>query len=230
MAERAVIVGAGSGLSASLARKCVAEGMQIFLAARDTQKLAGLVKETGATAVACDATKVEDVEELFAAVDRAGGSLDLVVYNASGRARGPVVDLDPAAVEQAVKVTAFGGFLVAQQAARRMVKQGHGTILLTGASAAVKGYPNSSSFAMGKFALRGLAQSLARELQPQNIHVGHIVIDGGIAKESDPRANQRGPDGLLDPDAIAETYLSLHRQPRSAWAWEIELRPWIETF
>jgi NAD(P)-dependent dehydrogenase (short-subunit alcohol dehydrogenase family) len=230
MAERAVIVGAGSGLSASLARKCVAEGMQIFLAARDTQKLAGLVKETGATAVACDATKVEDVENLFAAVDRAGGSLDLVVYNASGRARGPVVDLDPAAVEQAVKVTAFGGFLVAQQAARRMVKQGHGTILLTGASAAVKGYPNSSSFAMGKFALRGLAQSLARELQPQNIHVGHIVIDGGIAKESDPRANQRGPDGLLDPDAIAETYLSLHRQPRSAWAWEIELRPWIETF
>jgi NAD(P)-dependent dehydrogenase (short-subunit alcohol dehydrogenase family) len=230
MAERAVIVGAGSGLSASLARKCVAEGMQIFLAARDTQKLAGLVKETGATAVACDATKVEDVEELFAAVDRAGGSLDLVVYNASGRARGPVVELDPAAVEQAVKVTAFGGFLVAQQAARRMVKQGHGTILLTGASAAVKGYPNSSSFAMGKFALRGLAQSLARELQPQNIHVGHIVIDGGIAKESDPRANQRGPDGLLDPDAIAETYLSLHRQPRSAWAWEIELRPWIETF
>jgi NAD(P)-dependent dehydrogenase (short-subunit alcohol dehydrogenase family) len=230
MPERAVIVGAGSGLSASLARKCVAEGMQIFLAARDTQKLAGLVKETGATAVACDATKVEDVEELFAAVDRAGGSLDLVVYNASGRARGPVVDLDPAAVEQAVKVTAFGGFLVAQQAAIRMTKQGHGTILFTGASAAVKGYPRSSSFAMGKFALRGLAQSLARELQPANIHVGHIVIDGGIAKESDPRANERGPDGLLDPAAIAETYLSLHRQPRSAWAWEIELRPWIENF
>jgi NAD(P)-dependent dehydrogenase (short-subunit alcohol dehydrogenase family) len=230
MAERAVIVGAGSGLSAAVARKCAAEGMRVFLAARDTQKLAGLVKETGASAIACDATKVEDVERLFAAVDAAGGSLDLVVYNASGRARGPVVDLDPAAVEQAIKVTAFGGFLVAQQAARRMVKQGHGTILLTGASAAVKGYPNSSSFAMGKFALRGLAQSLARELQPKNIHVGHIVIDGGIAKESDPRANERGPDGLLDPAAIAETYLSLHRQPRSAWAWEIELRPWIENF
>jgi NAD(P)-dependent dehydrogenase (short-subunit alcohol dehydrogenase family) len=230
MAERAVIVGVGLGLSASLARKCAAEGMQVFLAARDAQKLAGLVKEIGATAIACDATKPEDVEKLFTAVDAVGGSLDLVVYNASGRARGPIVDLDPAAVEQAVKVTAFGGFLVAQQAARRMVKQGHGTILLTGASAAVKGYPNSSSFAMGKFALRGLAQSLARELQPQNVHVGHIVIDGGIAKESDPRANQRGPDGLLDPDAIAETYFSLHRQPRSAWAWEIELRPWIETF
>jgi len=228
--EQAVIVGAGSGLSASLARKCAAEGMQVFLAARDTQKLAGLVGETGATAIACDATKVEDVEKLFAAVDAAGGSLDLVVYNASGRARGPIVDLDPAAVEQAVKVTAFGGFLVAQQAARRMAKQGHGTILFTGASAGVKGYPRSSSFAMGKFALRGLAQSLARELQPENIHVGHIVIDGGIAKEADPRANERGPDGLLDPNAIAETYLALHRQPRSAWAWEIELRPWIETF
>jgi NAD(P)-dependent dehydrogenase (short-subunit alcohol dehydrogenase family) len=230
MAEQAVIVGAGSGLSAALARKCAAEGMSVFLAARDTQKLAGLVRETGATAVACDATKVEDVEKLFAAVDAAGGSLDLVVYNASGRARGPIVDLDPAAVEQAVKVTAFGGFLVAQQAAKRMTKQGHGTILFTGASAGVKGYPRSSSFAMGKFALRGLAQSLARELQPENIHVGHIVIDGGIAKETDPRANERGPDGLLDPNAIAETYLALHRQPRSAWAWEIELRPWIETF
>jgi NAD(P)-dependent dehydrogenase (short-subunit alcohol dehydrogenase family) len=230
MAEQAVIVGAGSGLSAALARKCAAEGMSVFLAARDTQKLAGLVRETGATAVACDATKVEDVEKLFGAVDAAGGSLDLVVYNASGRARGPIVDLDPAAVEQAVKVTAFGGFLVAQQAAKRMTKQGHGTILFTGASAAVKGYPRSSSFAMGKFALRGLAQSLARELQPENIHVGHIVIDGGIAKETDPRANERGPDGLLDPNAIAETYLALHRQPRSAWAWEIELRPWIETF
>ncbi len=229
-AERVVIVGAGAGLSASLARKCAAEGMQVFLAARDTQKLAGLVRETGATAIACDATKVGDVEKLFAAVDASGGSLDLVVYNASGRARGPIVELDPAAVEQAVKVTAFGGFLVAQQAAVRMTKQGHGTILFTGASAGVKGYPRSSSFAMGKFALRGLAQSLARELQPQNIHVGHIVIDGGIAKESDPRANERGPDGLLDPDAIADTYLSLHRQPRSAWAWEIELRPWVENF
>src|SRR5579863_8404155 len=228
--ERALIVGAGAGLSASLARLCAREGMEVVLAARDTQKLGALVSETGATAVACDATRAEDVEQLFAAVDT-GGGLDLVVYNASGRARGPVIELDPAAVENAIRVTAFGGFLVARQAAQRMVKQGHGTILFTGASASVKGYPRSSSFAMGKFALRGLAQSMARELQPQNIHVGHIVIDGGIAKASgDPRANERGPDGLLDPDAIAATYLSLHRQPRSAWAWEIELRPWIENF
>jgi NAD(P)-dependent dehydrogenase (short-subunit alcohol dehydrogenase family) len=229
--ERALIVGAGSGLSAALARRCAGEGMDVVLAARDTQKLAALVAETGAAAIACDATRADDVEKLFAAVDSGGASLDLVVYNASGRARGPIVELDPAAVEQAIKVTAFGGFLVARQAAIRMTKQGHGTILFTGASAAVKGYPRSSSFAMGKFALRGLAQSLARELQPQNIHVGHIVIDGGIAKASgDPRANERGPDGLLDPDAIAEAYLQLHRQRRSAWAWEIELRPWIENF
>ena len=228
--ERAVIVGAGSGLSAAIARRCAADGMQVFLAARDAQKLGPLAAETGATAIACDATRAEDVERLFAQVDAGGDRLDLVVYNASGRARGPIVELDPAAVEQAVKVTALGGFLVAQQAARRMVKQGHGTILFTGASASVKGYARSSSFAMGKFALRGLAQSLARELQPQNIHVGHVVIDGGIAKEGDARANERGPDGLLDPAAIAESYYQLFRQPRSAWAWEIELRPWVENF
>jgi NAD(P)-dependent dehydrogenase (short-subunit alcohol dehydrogenase family) len=225
--ERALIVGAGSGLSAALARRCAADGMAVVLAARDTQKLAALVAETGATAVACDATSPEDIERLFAAVDAGGDRLDLVVYNASGRARGPVVELDPAAVDAAIRVTAFGGFLVAQQAARRMIAQGHGTILFTGASASVKGYPRSSSFAMGKFALRGLAQSLARELQPQNVHVGHIVIDGGIAS---PARTANQPDSLLDPDAIAQTYLQLHRQPRSAWAWEIELRPWVENF
>ncbi len=228
--ERALIVGAGSGLSAAIARKCAGEGMDVVLAARDTQKLSALAQETGATTIACDASRAEEVDKLFAAVDAGGDRLDLVVYNASGRARGPVSELDPAAVESAIRVTAFGGFLVARQAAQRMLRQGNGTILFTGASASVKGYPRSSSFAMGKFALRGLAQSLARELQPHNIHVGHIVIDGGIAKAGDPRANERGPDGLLDPNAIADTYLQLHRQQRSAWAWEIELRPWVENF
>ena len=228
--ERALIVGAGSGLSAAIARRCARDGMEIVVAARNTDKLAGLLAETGGRAVACDATSAQDVARLFAAIDAGGSRLDLVVYNASGRARAPIVELDPAAVEAAVRVTAFGGFLVAREAAIRMQRQGSGTILFTGASASVKGYPRSSSFAMGKFALRGLAQSLARELQPQNIHVGHIVIDGGIAKPGDPRGNERGPDALLDPDAIAETYLQLHRQHRSAWAWEVELRPWVETF
>ena len=228
--ERALIVGAGAGLSAALARRCAGDGMEVVLAARNTQKLAELARETGAAVVACDATSADQVERLFAAIDARGEHLDLVVYNASGRARGPIVELDPAAVDSAIRVTAFGGFLVARQAAMRMLRQGHGTILFTGASASVKGYPRSSSFAMGKFALRGLAQSLARELQPHNIHVGHIVIDGGIAKTGDPRANERGPDGLLLPEAIAESYLQLHRQHRSAWAWEIELRPWVENF
>ena len=228
--ERALIVGAGAGLSAALARRCAGEGMEVVLAARDTEKLGAIVEETGATTVACDAGRADEVDKLFAAIDAGGERLDLVVYNASGRARGPVSELDPASVENAIRVTAFGGFLVARQAAQRMLRQGHGTILFTGASASVKGYPRSSSFAMGKFALRGLAQSLARELQPNNIHVGHIVIDGGIAKAGDPRANERGPDGLLDPDAIAESYLQLHHQHRSAWAWEIELRPWVENF
>ena len=225
--ERALIVGAGSGLSASLARRGAREGISVVLAARDTQKLGPLAQETGAATIACDASQADDVERLFAEIDAGGDRLDLVVYNPSARARGPIAELDPEAVRQAILVTAFGGFLVAQQAVRRMLQQGHGTILFTGASASVKGYPRSSSFAMGKFALRGLAQSLARELQPQNIHVGHIVIDGGIAN---PQRTAGGPDALLDPDAIADAYFALFRQQRSAWAWEIELRPWVETF
>ncbi len=228
--ERALIVGAGAGLSAALARRCARDGMAVVLAARDTQKLGALASETGAATIACDASRAEEVEKLFAAVDSGGDRLDLVIYNASGRARGPIHELDPVAVENAIRVTAFGGFLVARQAAQRMLRQGHGTILFTGASASVKGYPRSASFAMGKFALRGLAQSLARELQPHNIHVGHVVIDGGIGRAGDPRLAERGPDAMLAPEAIAETYLQLHRQHRSAWAWEIALRPWVENF
>jgi NAD(P)-dependent dehydrogenase (short-subunit alcohol dehydrogenase family) len=152
-----------------------------------------------------------------------------VIYNASFRTRGPLVDLDPAEVEKAIAVTAYGAFLVSQLAARRMLRNKRGAILLTGASAGVKGYAQSAPFAMGKFALRGLAQSMARELSPQGIHVAHVVIDGGIRSARRP-ASQDAPDSLLDPDAIAETYMHLIQQPRSAWAWEIELRPWVEKF
>src|SRR3954471_20981255 len=122
--ERALIIGAGSGLSASLARRCARDGMAVVLAARDTQKLAALAQETGAETVACDARNAADVERLFAAVDAGGERLDLVIFNASGRARGPIVELDPEAVENAIRVTAFGGFLVAKTAAQRMVKHG----------------------------------------------------------------------------------------------------------
>ena len=229
--ERALIVGAGEGLSASLARLFASEGMSVALAARNADKLAGLADETGAKAYACDASEPGDVAALFASVTSDIGEPDVVVYNASNRARGPIIDLDPEAVRTAINISCFAGFLVAQGAAKQMVARGSGSILLTGASASVKGYPNSSSFAMGKFGLRGLAQSLARELQPRNVHVAHFVIDGGIAKRgNDARAADRGEDGMLDPDRIAETYLQIHRQHRSAWTWEIELRTWVEKF
>jgi NAD(P)-dependent dehydrogenase (short-subunit alcohol dehydrogenase family) len=226
--RRALLVGTGPGLSASLARLFAREGLQVALAARDTAKLASLCSETGARAFACDAADAASVAALFTALD-ADGAPDLVVYNASGRLRGPITDLDPAEVARTIAVSAFGGFLVAQQAARRMLPHGHGAIALTGATAGVKGFARSAPFAMGKFALRGLAQSLARELGPQGIHVAHFVIDGGIraAHRPDP---PEAPDSTLDPDAIAETYWSVLRQPRSAWTWEVEVRPWVERF
>jgi NAD(P)-dependent dehydrogenase (short-subunit alcohol dehydrogenase family) len=225
----ALIVGAGAGLSASLARALASEGIKVALAARSTGDLNTLVKETGARAFACDAAERGEVEKLFADVDASVGTPDIVIYNASFRTRGPFIELDPLDVQKALAVTAYGAFLVAQQAARRMLPKKHGAILLTGASAGVKGYPQSAPFAMGKFALRGLAQSMARELSPQGIHVAHVVVDGGIRSAHRPDPADR-PDSTLDPDAIAESYMHLIHQPRSAWAWEIELRPWVEKF
>lgn len=225
----ALIVGAGEGLSAALARLFAREGMAVTLAARRVDKLAALCAETGAHAVACDATRRGDVERLFAGVDARGGPPDVVVYNASYRVRGSIVDLDATEVERTLMVSAMGGFLVAQAAARRMVPRRQGAILLTGASASTKGYAQSAPFAMGKFALRGLAQSLARELAPQGVHVAHFVIDGGIRSRSRVEPPE-APDSLLDPDAIAASYLHVLRQPRTAWTWEIELRPWVERF
>ena len=225
----ALIVGAGSGLSASLARLFGKNGMTVALAARGADKLAGLAKETGAKVFACDATQRDQVEKLFTDVDASLGAPDGVVYNASFRTRGPLIDLDPAEVEKAIAVSAFGGFLVAQQAARRMLPQGRGAILFTGASASVKGYAQSAPFAMGKFALRGLAQSMARELSPRGIHVAHFVIDGGIRSDRRPESPDK-PDALLDPDAIAQSYLHVLQQPRSAWTFELEVRPWVESF
>ena len=229
MRQKVLIVGAGSGLSASLARQCHAAGMKVALAARDGEKARAVVQETGASLHRCDASSIEDVAALFAALDASIGAPDLVVYNPSARLRGPIADLDPEATRTAIEVTCFGAFLVAQQAARRMLARGSGSILFTGASAGVKGFANSSVFAMGKFGLRGLAQALARELHPQNIHIGHFVIDGGIASERQDRKDD-GSDRMLDPDAIAEAYLQFHNQHRSAWAWEVELRPWVEKF
>ncbi len=225
----ALIVGAGSGLSAALARVLNAEGIKVALAARSTGDLAELAKQTGAKTFTCDASKRADVEKLFAELDAGFGAPEIVIYNASYRTRGPFADLDPAEVEKTLAVTAFGGFLVAQQAVKRMLPKRHGVIVLTGASAGVKGYPESAPFAMGKFALRGLAQSMARELHPQGIHVGHVVIDGGIKSERRPEPPGKTAS-LLDPDSIAASYLHLIHQPHSAWSWEIEVRPWVEKF
>jgi NAD(P)-dependent dehydrogenase (short-subunit alcohol dehydrogenase family) len=222
----ALIVGAGAGLSASLARLFAKNGMRVALAARDPGKLAALAAETKATAYACDVSKVDDVAHLFAQLE---SPPDVVVFNPSARARGPVAELNPHDVERAIAISAFGGFLVGQAAARAMLPRGSGTIIFTGATASVKGYALSAAFAMGKFALRGLAQSMARELAPKGIHIAHVVIDGGIRSGARPEPGNE-PDSLLDPDAIAETYLHLVNQHRSAWTLETEVRPWVERF
>ncbi len=225
----ALIVGTGPGISASLARRLAGFGVKIALAARNVQKLDALIRDTGAQAFAADAANPQSVARLFDQVRDRIGEPEIVVYNAGARAHGPLAELDPEAVQEAVAITAFGGFLVTQQAAKRMVPRGHGAILLTGATASIKGFAHSASFAMGKFALRGLAQSAARELGPKGIHVAHFIIDGAVraAHRPDPADN---PDSTLDPDAIAQSYVDVLRQPRSAWSHEIELRPWAERF
>ena len=225
----ALIVGTGPGLSASLARLLASNGLAVSLAARQTDKLAALAKETGAEVHACNAADQKDVAALFDALDAKGRTPDVVVYNASARVRGALVDLPPDDVKRAIEISAFGAFLVSQQAARRMLPHAHGAIFLTGATAGVKGFALSATFAMGKFALRGLAQSMARELSPKGIHVAHFVIDGGIRSETRAEPADR-PDSMLDPDAIALSYWNVLQQPKSAWTWELELRPWVEKF
>ena len=225
----ALIVGAGSGLSAALARVLAKEGIKVALAARSTSDLAALAAEIEAKTFTCDASKRAEVDKLFSDLDGGFGAPEIVIFNPSYRTRGPVAELDPAEVEKALMVSAFGGFLVAQQAVKRMLPKKRGCIVFTGASASVKGYAQSAPFAMGKFALRGLAQSMARELHPQGIHVAHVIIDGGIRSE-----RRQEPPGktasLLEPDAIAATYLAVIRQPQSAWSHEVEVRPWVESF
>jgi NAD(P)-dependent dehydrogenase (short-subunit alcohol dehydrogenase family) len=232
MTRTALIVGTGSGISAAFARALAADGYRVALAARGIDKLSALAGEIGAATIAADAAEPDSVARLFAEVDRQLGRLDVVLYNASYRARGPFLDLVPLEVARSIEVSAFGAFLVAQQAARRMVAQGEGAILLTGASASLKGYAQSAPFAMGKFALRGLAQAMARELGPKGIHVAHFVIDGGVRSTERGRVERAGDaaDSLLDPAAIAHTYMAVLKQPRSAWSLEVELRPWVERF
>jgi NAD(P)-dependent dehydrogenase (short-subunit alcohol dehydrogenase family) len=225
----ALIVGAGSGISAAAARHLAKYGVKVALAARNIEKLDALVKDTGAHAIAADAADPDSVADLFEQATQRIGEPEIVIYNAGARLQGSVAELDPHAVQKALATTAFGGFLVTRQAARRMLPRGRGAILLTGATASVKGFANSAAFAMGKFALRGLAQSAARELGPRGIHVAHFIIDGGVRSVHRPDPAGK-PDSMLDPDAIAQSYIDVLRQPRSAWSQELELRPWVEHF
>ena len=224
MGESVLIVGVGSGLSASLAKLCALKGMKVVLAARNIEKLEDLINETNADAYACDSSNIESVENLFKEMDKKIGTPNLVIYNPSARIKGGITELDAKKTQDAINVTCFGAFLVAKEAAKRMIKRKSGSIFFTGASAGVKGFANSSVFAMGKFGLRGLAQSLARELHPQNIHIGHFIIDGAIGREP------FGTYETINPDSIAKTYLEFHNQDKSAWSWEIELRTSVEKF
>jgi NAD(P)-dependent dehydrogenase (short-subunit alcohol dehydrogenase family) len=234
MSLKALIVGAGSGTSASFARVLAGQGARVALAARNIDKLDALKQQIDGITIACDATDADQVASLFKRVDQAMGTPDVVLYNASAYTAGPVAELDPQAVLQSLMLTGYGGFLVAQQAAKRMQEAGSGAIFFTGATASIKGFPKFAPFAMGKFALRGLTQSLARELGPQNIHIAHFIIDGSIASpgrdlgDDNPASNV--DDAMLEPDAIAEVYLSVLNQHRSAWSLEVDLRPWKETF
>jgi len=231
MDRNAVIVGAGTGISASVARKLAGRGHTVYLAAREPLKLAALADEIGGVALACNASDPASMESLFQQIP-SDQPLAFALYNASARQRAPFTELDPDKVRDAMLVSGYGGFLLGYHAARRMVPQGSGAIFFTGASASVKGYPQSAAFAMGKFALRGLAQSMARELHPKGVHIAHFVIDGGVRNPSRPERVEPAdrPDSMLDPDAIAETYMTVYDQNRSAWSWEMEIRPWVESF
>ena len=226
----AVIIGVGDGLSASIARE-LARDHVLTLAARSNAKMQDVARETGAGTVLLDATDEKAVAGLFDALPR---SPRVVIYNPSSRVRGPVAELDVEDVRRAVEVTAIGAFLTAKHAARRMLEAEpvdgcRGTILFTGASAGVKGFPQSAPFAMGKFAQRGLAESMARELHPEGIHVAWINIDGAILNPGREEPRDK-PGSMLRPDAIARTYRHLIEQDRSAWSNEFVVRPWVERF
>ncbi len=211
----ALIVGAGSGLSAALARRLAGEGMAVALASRSVEDLSGLAKEIGARTFTCDASKRADVEKLFADLDASAGGPDVVIYNASYRTRGPFIELDPVEVEKSLMVTAYAAFLVGREAAKRMLPKRHGAIVFTGASASVKGYALSAPFAMGKFALRGLAQSMARELHPHGIHVAHVVIDGGIKSDAAAEPADKTAS-LLDPETLSRRAIFISFISRTA--------------
>jgi NAD(P)-dependent dehydrogenase (short-subunit alcohol dehydrogenase family) len=219
----ALIIGAGPGISGAFAQALVADGYNVAVAARDLGRLKPLADGIGATPFEADASSAASIVALFERVERELGAPSVVLYNPSARIRGDLLSLDLAAAGVALQTTAIGALATAQEAARRMLPRRSGSILFTGATAGVKGFARSSVFAMGKFALRGLAQSLARELSPAGIHVVHFVIDGAVVKDGNA-------PGDFTPQAIARAYMAALAQPRGAWSWEIELRSHTEPF
>jgi NAD(P)-dependent dehydrogenase (short-subunit alcohol dehydrogenase family) len=229
--EVALIVGVGPGLGASLARRFAQGGFAVAVAARDAGRLRTLAQEVGGRAYACDAADAASVERLFKEVERDLGAPGVAIYNAGAYAPGAVLEIEAAEFERCWRILCLGGFLVGQGAARGMAAAGRGTILFTGATASMRGGAGFANLAVGKFGLRAVAQSMARELGPKGIHVAHVIIDGQIRSERYAHLEkQRPPDGLLDPAAIADTFWHLHAQPRSAWTLELDLRPWVEKF
>jgi NAD(P)-dependent dehydrogenase (short-subunit alcohol dehydrogenase family) len=232
--ETAIVFGVGPGLGWALARRFATENIRVGAVARDEAKLNSLIKSEGSHDVrpyVADVSNSDDVLRVFDSVDRDLGEPDLVVFNAGAYQKGNVLDIDPADFERCWRIGCLGGLLVGQGAARRMAKRGHGTIIFTGATAALRGSAGFANLAVPKFGLRALAQSMARELGPKGIHIGHVIIDGQIESGRYRHLlDERGVGSLLAPDAIAEQYLQMHRQPRSAWSHEIDLRPWSEKF
>ena len=218
----ALIIGTGPGMSLSFAKALIAAGYAVAVASRDVTKLKPLADSIGAHAFSVDASAVDDIQTLFTRVDQALGEPEVVLFNPSARVKGDILSLDPQKVSDAVHITAIGAIATAQAASKRMIPKNHGAIFFTGATASVKGFAGSAAFAMGKFAVRGLAQSLARELSPQGIHVAHFVIDGSV--KSDPAHD------AMTADAIAQTYMAILNQPKAAWTWELEIRSKNETF
>lgn len=219
----ALIVGAGPGISAAFGEALAAEGYQVALASRNADKLSRLAAPMNAKAFAADASSPGSLVDLFKGVDAALGEPEVVLFNPSARIRGDLLTLDIEAASAAIQTTAIGALVTAQEAARRMLPKRRGSIFFTGATAGIKGFARSSVFAMGKFAVRGLAQSLARELGPQGIHVVHFVIDGGVVQGTEDL-------DVLSPRAIARSYMAALAQPSGAWSWELELRSHTEAF
>ncbi len=230
-----LVAGAGEGLGRSVALRFAREGYAVALAARNAEKLQRLSSETGGRAFPADLGSETEVLRLFEAVESSLGPIDAVAFIASSRVQGPFAEISLADFERVWRGSCLTGFLVAREAARRMLPRGCGTVIFTGASGSVRGRAGFAAFAAGKGALRFMAQSMARELGPKGIHVATVLVDGAIDsrkmwRDHRERMEKLGPDGALHPDAIAETYWQIHSQPRSAWTHEIDLRPWAEPF